>query len=1069
MYKKRPADTHWTRLTETFAAGFGERMSGCAGLGVHPTDDNLLYAALLKGIYKSTDQGRTWDRVLDVRVWPNGKKDNGNDRNYGEALVVDQRNGNVVYYGSQDDGLFYTHNGGESWTQIPDSQLPHKGSRSVVVDNLRAKLSDGRAKYVYVSVKGQGIYRSNDGGLTFSQWQATLPGGGTYVRWLRQSQQGDLYAAHEKGLAHWNGESWKDVSPVVGKEVTAVAVDPKNNYQVICFTNKNIYRSRNQGKQWEIAPYIAGDLPQWAQGRYQPGQSTTFALYFDDQSEGPNSKAYVCSNYYPWQTDDIWASKVIWDAMHQGNEMTINITGVSLPTGSPYIAGVADVRGFKYDEVTENSGRLHINPADVKANLYTPNFTGIDFSENDPNELWFVGSQKVENKEKNKTDYVSLVFRSDDGGENLRYVSNPASGTNWEKEDAGGAKLAVSATNADKAVIMVKNHVRYTHDGGKTWKDAGTVNGIDGLLERTIEYEFDQLIKSDRINGDKFYLYATTGKFYKSTNAGANFSEVSTAGLPHRIWEQGGRGVNSSTGGGVHMAVAPGMEEEVWLALGASGIWKASGSGTNKTSAFTEITFFDRMNPTAVTFGKAAPSSSTPTAYVFGKRKSDGQWGVWKSDDLGDNWELISPQDEPGQWCRLLVGDNQTYGRVYMGDASYGIRVLTATFAEKPEAIETAPEIAGDSAISGSIVVDNPKATVYGKWAPRTHTPGNQTFSGQEYLVNASDDAGTVRFVPDILQAGYYEVYGRWISTNTRATNVPYIIAGSGDAETVVVNQQQDGGDWVLLGAYHFAQGAEGYVEIQNEGTDGIVVADATRWKFAAPSPNPDKWYYLESQACLNSNNSMRLDVDNCSSLNLKDSTNSTGRQWQFASTPDGKSYFLINRACGYRLDVEKCNTMKVNASENDQYKRWKLRLADDKTFYMENVGCSNRRLKSEHCSAVALGRGTGDQYRWKLVEVGDPNNQEHVTTKSTQSKAKAEDQVIVYGNPVRDVLKISVPDIEQLQNLRLINASNEKVATDMVVDGNTVSLSVGHLNRGIYLLRGRLDQQPFTKRVLLQ
>jgi hypothetical protein len=693
MYKRSASDTEWTRLTETFTPDYGERMSGCAGLGVHPTNDNILYAALSKGIYKSTDQGRTWSQVLVVDVLTNGSLNDREDRNYGEALVVDQRNGNVVYYGSHRDGLFYTRNGGTSWTQIPSDQLPYDGSRSVVVDNLR-KTENGRAKFVYVSVKNKGIYRSSNGGTTFAPWQTTLPGGGTYVRWLRQSQQGDLYAAHDKGLARWDGSVWEDVSPIVGVDVLAVATDPKDNDQLLCFAYQrpanvgNIYRSKDRGDSWQIAPYTAHNLPPWADNRYEPGQQITFALYFDDQSEGANNTAYVMSNYAPWKTTNIWASTVAWDAFIEGDEMTINITGVSLPPGgAPYIAGMADIRGFKIDDVTAYpEKRLNIAQADVNNGFFAPNMTGIDYCESDPNQVWFVAVKRVAASAQDEpTEHIAQVYRSADGGDNLGYITNPAASTEWAK-DAGGPKIAVSATNADKAVMMARNLVRYTTDGGVTWRNSGSVNRTTGLLERNIEYEFDQLIKSDRVNGNKFYLYATDGRFFKSTNAGASFGLVSNAGLPARIWNRGG---DSSTGGGVHIAVAPGREEEVWLALGAAGIWRASGNGTNKTSSFAEVTYFARDNPTAVTFGKAAPGSSTPAVYVFGKRQSDGQWGVWKSDDLGGSWQLATPEDEPGQWPRLLVGDMQTYGRVYMGNASYGIQYLTIDATSSPTPLPT--------------------------------------------------------------------------------------------------------------------------------------------------------------------------------------------------------------------------------------------------------------------------------------------------------------------------------------------------------------------------------------------
>ena len=923
MYKKRPSDAQWTRLTETFDPDYGERMIGCAGLGVHPTDDNILYAALSKGIYKSTNQGRTWSKKLNVRVWPNGKKDGGNDRNYGEALVVDQRDGDVVYYGSQDDGLFYTRNGGNSWTQIPNDQLPDKGSRSIVVDNLRATMSDGRAQYIYVSVRNEGLYRSTNGGTSFSQWRATLPGGGKTVRWLRQSKQGDLYAAHEKGLARWRNNQWQDVSPFPGVEVTALATDPQDNDQVLCFVywsssdTGDMYRSTNRGDSWEIVPYSVGDLPPWAAAlnRYEPGQKRTFALYFDDQSESTNNRAYVCSNYYPWQTNNIWANTVTWDAMYQGNEMTINITGVSLPTGAPYIAGMADVRGFKYDDITAYpGGRLSIAQDDANDGFFTPNFTSIDYCESDPSTLWFAASKP----ENGRQDFVGQVYRSTNGGDNLRYVANPWAGTDWER-NAGGPKLAVSATNANKVVAMARNSVRYTTDGGTTWNNSGGVNRTSGLLERNIEYEFDQLIKSDRVNGNKFYVYATDGRFFKSTNAGASFGLVSTAGLPARDWIKGD---NSSTGGGVHMAVAPGLEEEVWLALGSSGIWRASGNA-NKTNRFTEVTYFAQDNPTAVTFGKAAPGSSTPAVYVFAKRQSDNQWGIWKSDDLGSTWQLASPEDQPGQWPRLLVGDQQTYGRVYMGNASYGIQYLT---------------------------VDNN----------------------------------------------------------------------------------------------------------------------------AAFSPNPNKWYYLQSKSCKSSGLAKRLKADNCSDISLKPSGTTNRWKWRFELSSDGQSYYIINRSCGHRLASVNCTLVEGASGGDGVNYRWKVKLSADKQyFYLEHPEC-NKRLDIDNCSSVDLGTGTSNSKRWKLVEANDYNGRTATNLDKNQSDVGREDWAIgeirVFPNPASGQLYLRKKASVRVEGLTLFDMLGKRCALGNLSDNKeTMEISIDNLRPGIYTLQGTADQRPFTSRIVIR
>ena len=851
MYKKLPGDPAWTRLTDTFDPGYGERMEGCAGLGLHPETDDILYAALSRGIYKSTDGGVTWRQSLDLRIQPNGSTDGDrDDRNYGEALVVDQYNGEVVYYGSQLEGLFYTRDGGSTWTVLDGDKFPMLGSRSIVVDNTGPKVDVGtpaeRAQYVYVTVKTKGIYRSEDGGNTFSQWTATLPDGlggdsGNYVRYLRASKDGELYACHNKGLARWDGTAWTDISPVQGPsginiEIRTVATDPLDNNVVICaserYTNAAgeleaavIYRSNDRGDTWEAAPTQVGNIAEWGRGRYEPNVISAFSIYIDDQVSAPANRAYISSSYHAWKTDDIWAPTTVWDCMQEGNEMTINITGVSLPgiDRARLITGMADIRGFVYyeDDLDQYPAALaNIPIPDQEAGFFTPNFPGIDFCESDPSVVWFTATKKP--------GFVPLIFKSENGGDVIRYNSNPSIGTSFENTDgkgpsAGGAKIAVSATDPDNAVIVVKNNVLYTKDGGTTWTAPTNLPTIQSGLLSPIEYEFDDIIQSDRVNGNTFYLLDINGDFYRSTNGGETFDKITGTGLRNRSSVQGG--FSSAKGGGIKMAAAPGIEGELWVTLGANGVWKASGDSLNRTNKFEEITFFKQLNPTCVTFGAPKPGTTTPTAYVSGARRIDGLWGIWKSGDLGANWELVTPIDVPGQWIRNLYGDREVYGRVFVGDASYGVRSLTFTDSSVPD-----------------VVVDNdtPGFQTSGSfWAYASFASGGQVFEGDNYRVNRKDEPGTATYTPTIVTAGSYNVYARWISTGDRDSTVQIDINDGISTQRVTVDQRQQGGQWVQLATVDLAVGNSGFVRINNDVTPGkVTIADAVRWEFV-PSTVP--------------------------------------------------------------------------------------------------------------------------------------------------------------------------------------------------------------------------------------
>jgi len=58
---------------------------------------------------------------------------------------------------------------------------------------------------------------------------------------------------------------------------------------------------------------------------------------------------------------------------------------------------------------------------------------------------------------------------------------------------------------------------------------------------------------------------------------------------------------------------------------------------------------------------------------------------------------------------------------------------------------------------------------------------------------------------PVISTAGDYNVYARWTANPNRASNAPYTITHAGGSTTVTMNQQQNSGQWNLLGTYSFA------------------------------------------------------------------------------------------------------------------------------------------------------------------------------------------------------------------------------------------------------------------------
>jgi hypothetical protein len=140
---------------------------------------------------------------------------------------------------------------------------------------------------------------------------------------------------------------------------------------------------------------------------------------------------------------------------------------------------------------------------------------------------------------------------------------------------------------------------------------------------------------------------------------------------------------------------------------------------------------------------------------------------------------------------------------------------------------------------SDQIIDDNSTSITYtGVWTASNSQPDRY---GVSYHYSAAGD-GSARadWKPEFAVAGYYDVYALWSAYSNRASNAPYIINRQGGSDTVIVNQQINGGVWNLLGRYYFNQGKSGDVALTNK-ANGIVIADAVRFVWAYPVTSVDR------------------------------------------------------------------------------------------------------------------------------------------------------------------------------------------------------------------------------------
>jgi len=170
-----------------------------------------------------------------------------------------------------------------------------------------------------------------------------------------------------------------------------------------------------------------------------------------------------------------------------------------------------------------------------------------------------------------------------------------------------------------------------------------------------------------------------------------------------------------------------------------------------------------------------------------------------------------------------FVGADSRHVRFKIGSGSYS---FTATGTPVP-----LPPL--------TVICDNdkPAVSLSGDWANNTLNETDQRYELSFEHTPPGDGSSTATFRPNLPSGGRYKVYARWTSHENRASNSPFTIHHAKGRETVRVNQQKDGGTWVLLGEFDFTTGTDGHVVLSND-ADGFTVADAVAFHPAnAPAP----------------------------------------------------------------------------------------------------------------------------------------------------------------------------------------------------------------------------------------
>jgi photosystem II stability/assembly factor-like uncharacterized protein len=205
-------------------------------MAIAASDDKVIVAGALDGVYRSTDGGNNWQRI---------SANDGVVKNV-ESLAIDPKDPNTIYAGTW-HLAWKTSDGGANWQHITKGMIDDSDVFSIIV-------SQANPSEVFASACS-GIYKSVSGGDLFEKIKG-IPFSARRTRVLKQDpgKPEVVYAGTTEGL--WKsvdeGKNWKRVSnPEV--VVNDVLVDPRNPERVLLATDRSGVLASNDGAATFVA------------------------------------------------------------------------------------------------------------------------------------------------------------------------------------------------------------------------------------------------------------------------------------------------------------------------------------------------------------------------------------------------------------------------------------------------------------------------------------------------------------------------------------------------------------------------------------------------------------------------------------------------------------------------------------------------------------------------------------------------------------------------------------------------------------------------------------------------
>ncbi len=587
----------------------------CLTIDPHHYDTIWIGTQNVRGIYKSTDGGRTWVEMDNGVVEREGITFRG--------FTVDPRSSDIVYAAAEisswawageerpgrefdmTKGVVYkTTDGGQNWRAIwrGDNLARYVwvDPRDPDVIYVSTGIFDREAANSVPNQRrsgGVGVVKSTDGGLT---WTTAVNGlGNLYVGTLFMHSENpgillagtgnnQYYAGNGVYLSTDGGDSWQKI---LGRaNITSVEYALSNPAIAYAASADAVYRSQDGGHTWQK---VSGGPNGWG----PPGVRAGFPIDFQVDPRDPDRifvNNYGGGNFLSIDGGRTWtvASKgytgaqvrdIAVDPSEANRVFAAARSGIFVTTN-----GGEEWTGLNYPPAPCLEWYVvAIDPADRQHVLAANNWDGFILESHDGGRKWWPRSFRPDES----TSWRAIVFAPSD-----------------PKTLYAGSSAFFSAGTFDDR--MPARGIYVSHDGGATWTSANDALSQDANVTALA-------VSPD----DPHVVYAATGNhgLLKSTDGGGSWT-ATNQGLPR-----------SPTA--LSVTVNPAEPRIVYTGLSRGGLyqstdggatWRLSAAGMNPEASVSDIVF----DPT------------DPQAQVM--YASDRQSGVYRSFDGGTTWMAIN-------------------------------------------------------------------------------------------------------------------------------------------------------------------------------------------------------------------------------------------------------------------------------------------------------------------------------------------------------------------------------------------------------------------------------------------